>query len=602
LVPNYLDRISRWEPLYLGLIPGTLAGSLLTGLLLFLNPRLQFGVSALIRGTLFYGSALGLISAVVMLVLCWRDRPKVRRLLPWSITLVLGIAAVGCWYHASHFSYFLPPGINVRLIKAALLLTLAALIFFYTALVHSARRRPYGIRSRVGLTILAAVSIYVVAERREAFKPRIEPTPLPSSIEKGTHPRLLVVGIEGGSLDAILPLARQGHLPFFAKLIAAGAYGRLASIQPVESSALWTSLATGKHPHKHGILGERVFSGSRIQLDAKLRIIPQGIGFPIWGTGRSGGEQIDMRFRESLTLWEILRALGVRSGVLGWPVTYPVTEALGFSISDRFFEEESLLKSAHPPELGERAALFRVQPEEISPEIAGTFGPSVPFEVLESLASDLWRESLASFVLDHDADLGAAFLMLPGLSEVSQGYFGGYHAAQFRGAQKQPQQQASQLITAYYRHLGLFVEQIWERVEAPKILAVVSVHGYESAEGLRKMWWTLSGRNLQGSLRGGPDGVLILSGEGVKTNGFLDAADLEDVMPTLLYALGFPIARDLDGQVLTSAFSTNYLARHPLTFVPSYETLATQEPFEELGARATASPELPPGPQVQDGR
>ena len=73
----------------------------------------------------------------------------------------------------------------------------------------------------------------------------------------------------------------------------------------------------------------------------------------------------------------------------------------------------------------------------------------------------------------------------------------------------------------------------------------------------------------------------MLIGEGVKANGFLDSADIEDVMPTLLYALGFPIARDLDGRVLTSAFDTSFLARHPLTFVPSYETLATQEPLKE---------------------
>jgi hypothetical protein len=42
----------------------------------------------------------------------------------------------------------------------------------------------------------------------------------------------------------------------------------------------------------------------------------------------------------------------------------------------------------------------------------------------------------------------------------------------------------------------------------------------------------------------------------------------------VLYGLGFPIARDLDGGVLTTAFESPFLARQPLTFVPSYETLA----------------------------
>ena len=49
-------------------------------------------------------------------------------------------------------------------------------------------------------------------------------------------------------------------------------------------------------------------------------------------------------------------------------------------------------------------------------------------------------------------------------------------------------------------------------------------------------------------------------------------------MPTLVYGMRFPVARDLDGRVLVSAFEPAFLARTPLTFVPSYETLATDSP------------------------
>ena len=44
-------------------------------------------------------------------------------------------------------------------------------------------------------------------------------------------------------------------------------------------------------------------------------------------------------------------------------------------------------------------------------------------------------------------------------------------------------------------------------------------------------------------------------------------------MPTLLYALGLPIARDLDGKVLAAAFEPALLQRRPLAFVASYEGL-----------------------------
>jgi hypothetical protein len=46
------------------------------------------------------------------------------------------------------------------------------------------------------------------------------------------------------------------------------------------------------------------------------------------------------------------------------------------------------------------------------------------------------------------------------------------------------------------------------------------------------------------------------------------------VAPTLLYGLGFPVARDFDGQVLTAAFDKSFLAGNPVSFFPSYEGLA----------------------------
>ena len=58
---------------------------------------------------------------------------------------------------------------------------------------------------------------------------------------------------------------------------------------------------------------------------------------------------------------------------------------------------------------------------------------------------------------------------------------------------------------------------------------------------------------------------------------------------TLLYSVGLPIARDLDGRVLTAAFESAFLARQPLTFVPSYETL-------QLEADPRPGPELMVGP------
>ena len=101
---------------------------------------------------------------------------------------------------------------------------------------------------------------------------------------------------------------------------------------------------------------------------------------------------------------------------------------------------------------------------------------------------------------------------------------------------------------------------------------MVSAYG---AEGRRDRL-SLSGdaAELEGRFGLAPDGALLLYGEGIQPGALITGARLVDVAPTLLYALGFPSARDLDGQVLTAAFDKGFLARHPLTILPSFEGLA----------------------------
>lgn len=55
-------------------------------------------------------------------------------------------------------------------------------------------------------------------------------------------------------------------------------------------------------------------------------------------------------------------------------------------------------------------------------------------------------------------------------------------------------------------------------------------------------------------------------------------ARVVDLAPTLYYALGLPVPRDLDGRVLTEFYEPGFLAGHPLTFVPSFETLPARRP------------------------
>jgi len=564
-----------WGLVALTALPGLLAGAHLSSLLFFLNPELPFEFLPWLRSTAIYCTCAVLASIVILLPVTFRRGDRAQRLLPWAITVILGVIATIEWLHASRSSYLLPPGINVRLIKAAIWLTLAALIYFYTALLHTLNRRPYGWRSRIGLTLLALLSVYVMAERREAFKPYSRPAPLPSVVELERRPTLLVVGLDGASLDAVLPLARRGRLPFLSRLLAEGVYSRPESLAPVQRSPLWTTLATGKLPFRHGVVADRTFEAGWIAPRALLQILPTPLSAVALSTFNPS-RPTDSTVRRSLTLWEILERLDVRTGQVGWPATSPVSASSAFAFSEHYFGGDFRPATAQPSELAERGVLFQVDPEDVDPALVAELEGQLPYSLLQALAGDLWRQSLTRFLVEQRREVRAIFVVLPGLAEVSSRYFGGFSAVEFDGETGRPQQNAAQLISFYYTYLDHFLADLWERQSGPKMLAVVSAYGFEAPVGLRKSWARTTGRLLRGQYQRSPDGLFLALGSGLRAGAFLEGARLVDIMPTLLYALRFPIARDLDGRVLTGAFETAYLARNPLTFVPSYETIVTQ--------------------------
>ena len=567
----------RLQDLAFNFLPGLLAGAQLAGLLFFLNPELPFGWWPLLRSCAALGLIGGVISAFLLSAITWSRPGLARRQLPWMIVAVLAGAAALNWLQASYLDYYIPPGINVRLIKAAIGLSVATLICFYTALLHVAPARSYGRRSILLFLLLGLTSVYLLGERRKAFQPPLAATPLPAAVAIEPRINLVVVGLTGATLDAVLPLAEQGQLPFFLRLIEEGAYGRLASFPPTAPEALWTSLATGRFPYRHGVLGPWVYSSPILFGGHPIRLLPGG---PLWKRPTAPGfarHRLDSDMRRNPALWEIFARLGVPSGVVDWPATSPVRGLPSFVLSDRYFDGDFSALSARPPELSERGILFQVDGKELDSESTAEFGDEVPQEVLDALASDRWRQTLTLFLLDQRQEIRALFLLLPGLGEVSKLTFGGYTAYHLDAQQQDSYRVSAQILTAYYRQLDAFLEQLWQRIPGTKTLAVASPFGIGTATGWRRLANGITGRSVAGTYHPTRDGALFLLGDGIQANQFLDDASVLDVMPTLLYAAGCPIGRDLDGRVLISAFESSFLAQTPLTFVPSYETVASEQ-------------------------
>ena len=140
-----------------------------------------------------------------------------------------------------------------------------------------------------------------------------------------TSSRVLLVGWDAADWKIINPLIEQGMMPNTAALIERGVCRNLATLKPAFSPMLWTSIATGKRPFKHGIHG---FS----------EVTPDGRGVrPITNLNRS-----------TRAIWNILTQQKKRSMVVGWWPSHPTEPIVGVMVSDQYYRITGPLSQPWP--------------------------------------------------------------------------------------------------------------------------------------------------------------------------------------------------------------------------------------------------------------
>ena len=167
--------------------------------------------------------------------------------------------------------------------------------------------------------------------------------------------RVLLIGWDAADWVFLTPLLDSGKMPNLQRLIENGTSGRIATLQPILSPILWTSIATGKRGDKHGIL-------------SFVEPTPDGQDI----------RPVTSYSRRTKALWNILSQLGKRSVVVNWFASHPAEPIHGAIVSNRF--SQSVLGSPtteesafHPPDLAEVMAKLRVTANLLTPAQYGPF-------------------------------------------------------------------------------------------------------------------------------------------------------------------------------------------------------------------------------------
>jgi hypothetical protein len=458
-------------------------------------------------------------------------------------------------------------------------LTICAAVMAALALGHRWARRHssrFG-AAALGLALVASLAVPLMLRgpgsalarsARWSQAPANVPTPAGDR-------RVTLLLFEGASLDLLAPMAAEGRLPHFERLLEAGASMHVATMRPTQPGPVSTALATGKLPFKNGIR----YAASYYPLAGRepLEVLPDycfshalvsfGVLRQVVHTSR------DLTARP---LWDLLGAQGIPVGVINWPITQPAREVRGFLLSDQF---ETLQQTT--VDMENSGALW---PREALPTVAAAVAEAgrdrqaqagmpaarLPEVIAKPCLADRAHEAVASqleqrypsrlFALRYECldKVGEYFLRY-----ATPGAFGDVSDAEVR--------QHGGVVASHYAAADGAVGRAIAALRPGDLLLVASGFGMEPlGVGKRLLERTFGNPDQSGTHERAPDGFLLAFGSDVMP-GRYPRGSLVDLAPTVLYFLGLPVARDMDGFARTDIFTRDFTAGRPITYIPTYE-------------------------------
>lgn len=151
---------------------------------------------------------------------------------------------------------------------------------------------------------------------------------------KASVSRLIIIGFDGQDPVLTDRFMREGKLPNFAKLAAAGAYSRLRTTFPSVSPVAWSSFSTGTSPARHNIF-DFLDRDRRTYLPMlSSASVGKVTRFLRLGRFRIPLNRPDVRLlRKSKPFWSLLGERGIWSTILRVPITFPPDRFYGAQLS-----------------------------------------------------------------------------------------------------------------------------------------------------------------------------------------------------------------------------------------------------------------------------
>jgi hypothetical protein len=342
-------------------------------------------------------------------------------------------------------------------------------------------------------------------------------------------------------------LLARGEMPALARLLASGARARLRAEPERVPAIVWTTIAAGRGPEAHGIQSAdtRRITGLRtpVRIDAERSPFISALGAATDLLRLTRPQPPSAVFRSVKTFWNVASEKGLRVGIVNWWATWPADAVNGYVVTDRAAFK---LEKGGPPDR-------EVHPPEAFERLRGLMDPS---DRERSRRLDRFHLAAAR-ALRGGAAPDVEALYLPGLDIFTMQQLGEAPASDLAGLDAK-----LAAVREHYRFVDGLLGEVAADLGSGDVFVLVGDPGRLARGGAQPA-----------------EGLLVLAGAGTAP-GDLGTASERDVAPTVLHLLGLPRSRELDGQVLESAFSEAFRRDHPVRLVESYGRRPTARPTQ----------------------
>ncbi len=574
---------------------GVLVATYLVVLVLQLNPQIPIVSTTAWRWLRTLVALYGLyLSVGVTLVLVVREALASRPLNPaWlSVRLLAWLSAAGAvaasvltWFNLEGFYAVLGEPAADAMRRGASATTTFAVVLVAIALVrYSFGRRGTPATALLLIGSMAGSVVVPLWVRGPGDLPSVHRPPIIYGYTGQSAPHVRLILLDGASLGYVRQRVAAGLLPNFGRLLDHGAAIDLATLKPTEAVPVWAAAVTGKYPPKNGVRSDASY---RIYADDEdpVNLLPD------YCFARSLVLQSLVREDRELTsasllarpIWDIGTDYRVIPGIVNLPLTRPSHILWGFLVSDSFDEA-----ATSPLRLEDASAADPTTAVETARDVfddwqARPWTDAVPGATADEPApAGMPTSALRVALWDHAYAETAEALepeFAPSLTAVR--YAGLNTFGSWFLQEAQPElfgQVASEtggrsVLDRYYEYIdGEIGRALAKQQGAPNdLLLVVSGFGMAPVPWAKREVARLLGlSDPSGGHDAAPDGFLLAYGSNV-ARGQLPRGAIVDLAPTVLYYLGLPVGRDMDGFARTDLFLASYTTDHPITYIATHE-------------------------------